>query len=71
LLVPLLCQKIGLNNAILKQQAKDLIQKCFTIYDHKKCVVLMIRFGVGAKNLKSVSESLDCLAFFVRFHGVD
>jgi hypothetical protein len=47
------------------------VSKCFTIYDKKKCVVLIIKFGVGAKNLKSVSESLDSLAAFVRTYGVD
>lgn len=69
--LPMLCDKIGINNAILRQKAKELLSKVFDIYDHKKCVVLIMKFGVGAKNLKNVSESLETLATFVKDKGVD
>lgn len=69
--VPLLCDKIGNNNNILKEKVKRLIKQCFAIYDQRKCIQLILKFGVGAKNLKSVAECLDELATFVRENGVD
>ena len=69
--VPLLCDKIGNNNNILKEKVKRLIKQCFAIYDQRKSIQLILKFGVGAKNLKSVAECLDELATFVRENGVD
>ena len=69
--IPLLCDKSGLNNAILKEKVKKLLKQCFSIYDPKKCVQLMFKFGVGAKNLKSVAECLDELSIYVRENGLD
>jgi len=69
--VPLLCDKSGINNTILKEKVKKLIKQCFTIYDQKKCIQLILKFGVGAKNLKSVAECLDELAVFIRENGVE
>ena len=66
-----MCDKSGLNNAILKEKVKSLIQKLFSLYDAKKTVALIIKFGAGAKNLKSVAECLDCLASYIREKGVD
>jgi hypothetical protein len=69
--IPLLCDKSGINNTILKEKVKRLIKQCFSIYDQRKCIQLMFKFGVGAKNLKSVAECLDELAIFVRENGAD
>jgi hypothetical protein len=38
ILIPVLCDKVGLNNAILKDKAKKLVQQLFCIYDTKKTV---------------------------------
>jgi len=35
-LIPLLCDKIGLNNAILKEKVRALVRTAFTIYDQAK-----------------------------------
>lgn len=32
---------------------------------------MIIKFGAGSKNLKSVAESLDEIAFFISKNGVD
>lgn len=34
-------------------------------------MALIIKFGTGSKNLKSVAESLDEIAFFIGKNGVD
>ena len=31
--IPLLCDKVGNNNAILKQKVKALIKQCFEMHD--------------------------------------
>ena len=69
--VPLLCDKSGINNTILKEKVKRLIKQCFAIYDQRKCVQLIFKFGVSAKNLKSVAECLDEITVFVRENGAD
>lgn len=66
ILIPLLCDKAGLNNAILKDKAKKLVQQSFCIYDHKKTVQLIMKSGINAKNLRSVAECLDELTIFIK-----
>jgi len=70
-LVPLLCDKSGLNNHVLKEKVKILIKQCFEMYDPKKCLGLVIKFGAGSKNLKSVAESLDEMCIFMKANGLD
>jgi hypothetical protein len=55
ILVPLLCDKAGLNNSILQEKVKVLIKACFRLHDAQKTFNLIIKFGVGNKNLKSVA----------------
>jgi len=70
-IVPMLCEKSGVNNAILKNKIKALLKQTFELYDHKKNLGLIIKFGCGSKSLKSVAESLNEVAFFVKQNGVD
>lgn len=37
-IVPMLCEKLGLNNAILKQKVKKLMETSFDLYDQKKSI---------------------------------
>ena len=69
--IPLLCDKAGLNNAILKDKVKKLIRTVFSIYDHKKTIALLFKFGIASKNLKAVAENLDELTIFISFRGLD
>ena len=43
--IPLLCDKVGNNNAILKQKVKALIKQCFEMHDQKKTLLMLIKFG--------------------------
>lgn len=47
------------------------MRKVFTIMNDKSCCVLMLKFGVGAKNLKSVAETLAELTFYIKESGLD
>lgn len=58
-LLGILCEKSGVNNKILMDKIHKLIRMCYDVYDHKLCYRLIIDYGVKAKNLKSVAESLD------------
>jgi hypothetical protein len=71
ILIPMLCDKSGANNAILKTKVKALIKMCFQLYDPKKSLGLIIKFGAGNKSLKNVAESLDEIAMFMKQNGVD
>ena len=64
--LPLLCDKVGNNNAILKQKVKALIKQTFEMTDAKKNLLLLIKYGAMAKNLKSAAECLDEIAIFLR-----
>ena len=69
-IVPMLCEKSGNNNTIVKNKIKALIKQCFDVTDHSKCVALIVDFGCSSKNLKSVSESLDELAAHIAKNGL-
>ena len=64
-LVPMLCEKTGNNNTIVKNKIKALIKQCFDMYDPIKCLALIIDFGCSSKTLKSASESLDEVAAWI------
>jgi len=70
-IVPMLCEKSGLNNAILKQKVKKLMETSFDLYDQKKSIQLMFKFGVGSKNLKAVAETVEALSTYIAFRGID
>jgi len=70
-LVPLLCDKSGINNSILQEKVKVLIKECFRLHDAQKTFNLIVKFGVGNKNLKSVAQSLEELAIFIGNKGID
>ena len=65
-MIPLLCDKVGNNNAILKGKVKDLIKQCFEMHDPKKTLLMLIKFGAQNKNLKCAAEALDEIACFLR-----
>jgi cytoskeleton-associated protein 5 len=67
----LLCEKSGVNNAILKTKVKALLKLTLSLYDQKKTIVLILKFGTNSKNLKSVAESLDEISTFVAKNGVE
>ena len=68
--IPMLCEKSGNNNTIVKNKVKALIKQCFKIHDHTKCMALIVDFGCSSKNLKSVSESLDEIAAHITRDGL-
>lgn len=70
-LIPLLCEKSGNNNAILKTKIKALLKQSLNLYDSKKTIGLILKYGTNSKNLKSVAESLEEIASFVQKNGVD
>jgi len=49
-MVPLLCEKSGLNSAILKDKAKKLLRMSFDICDKQMCYNLIINNGLYSKN---------------------
>ena len=69
-MVPMLCEKVGTTNAILKNKIHALIKLCFDLYDNRKCLGLIIKFGCGNKSLKSVAESLAEVCNFIKANGV-
>ena len=52
-LIPLLCEKTGLNNNIIKDKVKKLLKLVYAIYDVKKCYLLIIQYGLNSKNMKA------------------
>ncbi len=64
--IPLLCEKVGNNNAILRQKVKALIKQVFNMNDPKKTLLLLIKFGANNKNLKSAGEALDEIAIYLQ-----
>lgn len=69
-IIPMLCEKSGNNNTIVKNKIKALIKQCFDVYDNAKCVNLIVDYGCSSKNLKSVSESLDEVASHITTNGL-
>mmetsp|Transcript_39875 Transcript_39875/g.52188 ORF Transcript_39875/g.52188 Transcript_39875/m.52188 type:complete len:199 (-) Transcript_39875:2434-3030(-) len=67
--IPLLCDKVGNNNATLRQKVKALIKQCFEMHDQKKTLLLLIKYGATNKNLKSAGEALDEIACFLKVLG--
>ena len=64
--IPLFCDKVGNNNATLRQKVKQLIKQCFEMHDSKKTLLLLIKYGAMNKNLKSAGEALDEIALHLR-----
>lgn len=70
-IVPLLCEKTGLNNHILKEKVKTLIKMVFDICDTQKCYTLIVSHGLNSKNLVAQAECLDEIAEFILKEGID
>lgn len=71
IIVPLLCEKTGLNNNILKEKVKKLIRSLYTIYDVKKCYLLIVQYGLQSKNMRAQAECLDELAEYIIKFGIE
>jgi len=69
-LVPLLCEKTGLNNNILKDKVKKLIPMTYPVYDKGKCYHFLVR-GLDSKNSRTKAEVLDVIADFITANGID
>ena len=69
--IPMLCSQSGVNNKTLQAKIKALIKMCFDLHDHRKTLILIIKYGCQHKNLKSVAESLDEVAHYISKHGID
>ena len=81
--MPLLCDKVGINNAILREKVKKLLQIVldvykdgdekieYKLYDQKKTIAFIMKYGVNNKNGKSVGECLEELANLVKEQGTD
>ena len=52
-IVALLADKTGLNNAVLKEKVKKLIKMIYSICDKQKCYSLIIQFGLNNKNMRA------------------
>lgn len=70
-IIPLLCEKAGINNAILKDKVKKLVKMTYNIYDKQKCYSILVSYGLHSKNLRTVAECLDELAEFLKLYGID
>lgn len=70
-LVPLLCEKTGLNNSILKDKVKRLLRMSFDIYDRQGSYNLLCSHGLSSKNLVAIAECLDELGEFIALYGIE
>jgi cytoskeleton-associated protein 5 len=70
-LVPLLCEKSGLNNQLLKDKAKKLLRMAFDVCDKQMCYNFIVGQGLQSKNLNAIAECLDELAEFIIRNGID
>lgn len=70
---PLLCEKTGINNNILKDKIKILLKMAFSLVDLKRAYQLVVQFGLNSKNLRAQAECLEVLADFLNdeFHKED
>ena len=71
IIIPLLCEKSGINNNILKDKVKKLMKMLYGIYDRQKCYNLIVQYGLNAKNLRAQAECLDELSEFLQKFGVE
>lgn len=55
----------------MQDKIKLLIKECFRLHDAQKTFNLILKFGVGNKNLKSVAQSLEELTIFIGNKGID
>ena len=67
----MLCEKTGLNNAILKEKVKKLIKLVYSIYDKSKCYNYLISHGLNSKNLRAQAECLEEMEEFIKMYSTD
>jgi cytoskeleton-associated protein 5 len=53
ILIPMLCEKTGLNNNIIKDKVKRLVRMLYPLYDRQKCYSLIVQYGLSSKNFKT------------------
>ena len=71
LVIPFICDKLGLPNSILKDKVKHLFRQLFLIYDNKLLIKHIFTYGVSSRNLKTVAETISELTEIVKYEGVD
>ena len=70
-LIPMLYEKTGFGNAVIKDKVKQLVKMVYNLYDKHKCYHFMMTYGINSKNLKAVAECLDEYASFIKLFGID
>ena len=50
---------------------KGCIKLCFILYEPKKVLDLLFKYGLTSQNKKSVAESLNEIEYYIREHGSD
>jgi cytoskeleton-associated protein 5 len=67
-----LVEKVGMNNAILKEKIKEILIKLAnsTVYYPKKIMGVLIK-GLSSKNTKTVAECLECIAVIMQAHQLE
>lgn len=71
IMIPMLCEKTGFNNNVIKDKVKKLVKMVYPIYDMKRTYQLIVQHGLNSKNLRAQSECLDELSEFIQKYGVD
>jgi hypothetical protein len=71
IIIPLLCDKMGLNNNILKDKVKKLLRMTYNIYEKQKWYNILVSYGLHAKNLRAVCECLEEITIFISLFGID
>jgi hypothetical protein len=71
IIIPFVCDKLGLQNMILRDKVKGLFKQLFPIYDHKQILKIVFQYGIGSRNLKTVAETIAELSEIVINDGVD
>lgn len=70
-IIPLLCDKTGINNNLLKEKVKKLLRMVYDIHDRQKCYNMIVVYGLNSKNLTAQAECLDEIAEFIIKFGID
>ena len=70
-LVPLMCEKSGLNNNILKEKVKKLLKMCFEICEKQMCYNIIINVGLHSKNQNAIAECMSEIADFISKNGIE
>jgi cytoskeleton-associated protein 5 len=71
ILIPMLCEKTGISNNLLKDKVKKLLKMVYEVYDRQKTYNLIVSQGLNSKSLVAQAECLDEIADFIMKYGID